>query len=1016
MDPSTCELGVDKQTPDVISRNISPATRREQDGRQHAGHLGARNNNNMHQEPEGRKGTELACGRPVPSLPPSSIENAPQEPEQGEHTTDLRAARQQPTTGHCDMERLPDTAGTDPGPGPPEFRRIRKVCEKGNYETANIDLRPEAFIKYKKQNWPHAVPGTLTEDMVKIYDVVRETGLPNSKQARTPVPTNLDLPAWEAALDEIGGRPLLMDFLTYGFPLGYVGPISHNPQVENHPSATDFPAQISAFLEKEKALGGVVGPFNTAPFDTWCHTSPLMSRPKAKEGERRVITDMTFPPETSVNAYIVKNGIFGIEMEHSLPTVDSLVQELKTRDKGAYLSTLDISRAYKNFMSDPIDWPLLCFKWLNKFYCDVTVPFGSRASSFHMQTVANAIVDILATRGVKSFMYLDDLVIVSHDRHTAQRDFQAARQLLRDLALPEATDKAQEPAQVIRWLGININTTEMSLSIPEDKLRQVLETVRKYEKARSVSKKTLQSILGLLLHVAKCVRPARLFVSRLLEALRAATGTYVNVNADMRADFRWFLEFGTQWNGKSYIPEVAPNRDIYVDACLSGIGATDGTWAYAGQVAPLEDGVNNITELEAVNVIIALHTFLKGADARSHIRIHCDNMAAVQVLQSGRAKNKILLDCARAAWMVQAVLDVQLTYVHVPGKENQAADILSRAHLGKSDHLLAKALITKNAMIMIDPCLYVCQVIPTPMLSRSGNGVLTGQGQAPTARVKGPRDVGQPAIHDSNIRGLHQTDRGRLLRTRPVHNGSLHRVLGRIHRGSPDNTKQDITCANIPTDGWRADGRHRSPDRRPGHRGALQEQGIQEERQTPGPNGHTKVGGLYYTKDYGGRGDKAGHTPHVLWGAPTVGGGPPYCKKVRPGATSYVSRCNGAAWAGKVGHKMGQEHAEDRRGAHSDPTRIQRPRPLPGQGTQNSLRPHPDSLLYRPPVNVPGLTGSHSPISDKKRVGHGPYPHGRGYQSTLPPQPQKGGSDPGPQRRLWRAAHSETRRLEIISI
>ena len=195
-----------------------------------------------------------------------------------------------------------------------------------------------------------------------------------------------------------------MKFLTFGFPLGYVGPIFPTMDIDNHPSATQFPDQIEKFLSKERDLGGIFGPFQEPPFDTWCHISPLM-RPKATERERRVITDMTFPPDSSINAYIVRNGLYGIEIHHSLPTIDSLVQDIKCMSRGVYLATLDISRAYKNFVSDPLDWPLLCLLWGwggGRAYCDVTVPFGARASSFHMQTVANAIVDMLANHGIKS--------------------------------------------------------------------------------------------------------------------------------------------------------------------------------------------------------------------------------------------------------------------------------------------------------------------------------------------------------------------------------------------------------------------------------------------------------------------------------------------------------------------------------------------------------------------------------------------------------------------------------------
>ena len=277
---------------------------------------------------------------------------------------------------------------------------------------------------------------------------------------------------------------------------------------------------------------------------------------------------------------------------------------------------------------------------------------------------------MLAAQGIKAYMYLDDLILLSN-RSEAHEHYQRERELLQELALPEAREKSQPPATVVKWLGVVIDTVEMSLSIPKEKIDEVIAHVTRYVKARSMSKKQLQSVLGQLLHVAKCVRPARLFVSRLLDALRGAKGKFINVSADMRADFRWFLEFCRDWNGKAYVPSPTPSKEIYVDACLSGIGATDGGQPYAGQVAPIHDGAANITELEAANVIVALHTLLSMADSGSHVRVHCDNQAAVTVLQTGRGKNKILIDCARAAWMIQAVLHVELSYVHVPGIENR---------------------------------------------------------------------------------------------------------------------------------------------------------------------------------------------------------------------------------------------------------------------------------------------------------------------------------------------------------
>ena len=172
-----------------------------------------------------------------------------------------------------------------------------------------------------------------------------------------------------------------------------------------------------------------------------------MSREKGDMGKRRVITDMTFPTEYSINAYIVKNGVFVFEHHHSLPTVESLVDIIQEVGNGAYLPTVDVSRAYKNFVSDPLDWPLLCFAWKDKYFCDLSMPFGARASSFHMQSVANCVTDTLKSYGIHCLMYLDDLIIVSPDREAAWNDYETARRLLEELGLPEARDKAQTPSE-----------------------------------------------------------------------------------------------------------------------------------------------------------------------------------------------------------------------------------------------------------------------------------------------------------------------------------------------------------------------------------------------------------------------------------------------------------------------------------------------------------------------------------------------------------------------------------------
>ena len=370
------------------------------------------------------------------------------------------------------------------------------------------------------------------------------------------------------------------------------------------------------------------------------------------------------------------------------------------------------------------------------------MPFEARASSCFMQRIANVITRLLKDEGIVSLMCLDDIIVVASNVDLANKQFDRVRQLLAELGLSEAVDKAQHPSTCVRWLGINIDAAAMSLSIPYDKVQEALHAVRTYVRAKSINKKQLQSLIGCLVHVAKCVEPARIFISRLLEALRAfGDRHYVKVTDDMRANLQWFMEFLVPWNGLSLIPKQAPHKLIKVDACLTGVGGTDGSTAYAAQVASADDPVANITEIEAANIIVALHTFVTPEDAGGHVLVQCDNLPAVQAITTGRARKPILAECARAAWMLQAKYAINISFSHIAGAHNQVTDALSRAHTSVGHHNLAAQFISDLSLLVVHPCTHILSNFHPPILSRSRAELAGGPrgGQAGS----GPKHLGQ---------------------------------------------------------------------------------------------------------------------------------------------------------------------------------------------------------------------------------------------------------------------------------
>ena len=90
---------------------------------------------------------------------------------------------------------------------------------------------------------------------------------------------------------------------------------------------------------------------------------------------------------------------------------------------------------------------------------------------------------------------------------------------------------------------------------------------------RVVSKNKLQSLLGSLLYITKCVRSSRSFLNRMLHLLRVNFDSSTNVlTSDFSKDFHWFQTFLQVYNGVTiyHVPPVF--EDIHLDASLTGLG------------------------------------------------------------------------------------------------------------------------------------------------------------------------------------------------------------------------------------------------------------------------------------------------------------------------------------------------------------------------------------------------------------------------------------------------------------
>ena len=352
--------------------------------------------------------------------------------------------------------------------------------------------------------------------------------------------------------------------------------------------------------------------------------------------------------------------------------MDDITSELKRLGRGALIYKVDVSRVFATSRWTP---GIMTF-WActGGYYVDSCVLFGMRHGSQLFQCLSDTVRFIIRRKGYAIIDYIDYYVGVGVPS-VASASYATLLQLMSDLGLMVSQKKLVAHSTQVTCLGVMIDTVEGSIAIPPAKLQQINDTVRDWLGKSIISK--LQSILGLLLYNHKCVKPARIFLNRMLELLRSSHATQrITLTSDFKRDLTWFATFLPKYNGVSLYDLRPIDIALHLDACLTGFGGRCGQFVYH---LPITRGFRNWTtvHLEMVNMLLAMRLFANIWAAKK-IQINWDNQAVVTVLMTGKTHDAFLAACTSNIWYVTAIHDMGVQYKHVNGVNNQVADILSR--------------------------------------------------------------------------------------------------------------------------------------------------------------------------------------------------------------------------------------------------------------------------------------------------------------------------------------------------
>ena len=280
--------------------------------------------------------------------------------------------------------------------------------------------------------------------------------------------------------------------------------------------------------------------------------------------------------------------------------------------------------------------------------------------------------------------YLDDYLFMGAPGSSeCAQALQSALQICDQLGVPVAPHKVEGPDTTLTFLGIELDTVKMELHLPQDKLSRLTSAIGEWLNKKVCRKRELLSLIGHLQHACRVVRPGRTFLRRMIELSTTARELhhYVRLNAGFRSDLRWWALFLPGWNGVSMMATVVNgphSGTLTSDASGNwGCGAfiSQGEW-FQFQWPTMWSSVHN-TVKELLPIVMACAVGGRRWSGQ-RVRCLCDNAAVVAIINSGRSKDALAMHLMRCLFFFRAHFNLSIYAAHIPGKDNIAADSLSR--------------------------------------------------------------------------------------------------------------------------------------------------------------------------------------------------------------------------------------------------------------------------------------------------------------------------------------------------
>jgi len=290
----------------------------------------------------------------------------------------------------------------------------------------------------------------------------------------------------------------------------------------------------------------------------------------------------------------------------------------------------------------------------NSFYIYNVLPFGWTNSPYYFQKLTQPFVRWLRERGVQLLHYIDDFLFL-HQSHLILA-WQLAHMILPTMEKLQLLVKKEKcnliPTQILDFIGFVINSVTMVISIPQRKVLKACEWLEALISNKTVQRRMLAKIAGLLISFQPAIFLARTMSQRILFTLDLAYKSssswedLISLDTQTIMDAKILKSWIHSWNGTSFNKSVQLFQ-VATDASNFTWGAevlnynlvAHGQWPL--NLIPLR-----IEWKELMAVLLTLETFSKFLQ-KKRVQILINNTVAKSYIKKGGGRVMSLYLVAR---------------------------------------------------------------------------------------------------------------------------------------------------------------------------------------------------------------------------------------------------------------------------------------------------------------------------------------------------------------------------------